>query len=74
MKPSEIDAFICQRWRTEHAVKSIRFQLLMHSHNVTDARILQVIRRYIDDASENTKINRERFWLVRLRKALRRFQ
>jgi hypothetical protein len=74
MRPSEVDAFICQRWRTEHAVKSIRFQLLMHSHNVSDAHILRVIRRYIDDASENVKINRDRVWLSRLRKALRRFQ
>jgi hypothetical protein len=74
MKPSEVDAFICQRWRIEHAVKSIQFQLLMYGNAVTQEHILHVIRRYIDDASENVKINRDRVWLSRLRKALRRFQ
>jgi len=74
MTNGDLDAFIVQIWRLEHTPPSIRLQLLMLDYQFEERRILAAIRRYVDDASENTKINRERLWLCRLRRALRRFQ
>jgi hypothetical protein len=74
MTNGDLDAFIVQRWRLEHTPPSIRLQLLMLGHRFDDKRIMAAIRRYVDDASENAKINREKLWLLRLRRALKRFQ
>lgn len=74
MTNGERENWIIGRWQMGHPIAGIRQQLLMLERDHSDHYIMSVIRRYIDDASENAKINRNRLWLLRLRRALRRLQ
>jgi len=70
---AEFDAFVIRRWCKGREVNGIRWELEKLGEQVSDRQILDVVRRYINENSENSRPGVMAEWLRRLGRIFRRF-
>lgn len=60
MSPQQATRLIVTRWQLDHSVDAIMMALIMSGRPMKRLEILSVIRRYIDNQSENATYKKER--------------
>lgn len=58
MTAQQVAAFVISRWLAEHAPASIALQLVCLGHPLKNSDVLAIIRRYVDNTSENAGYRR----------------